>query len=325
MLVRVRAAALNHLDLWVRRGIPGVEISFPRTLGADGAGELAELGPGAGEALAALAFDGDPPRPGDAVVLNPGLSCGRCEFCLRGEEGLCIRYRLLGEHRDGTLAELVAVPAANVFPAPAGLSLAERAAFPLVFLTAWRLLLVRGRLRAGETVLIHGAGGGVASAALAIAVDAGARVMATSSSEAKRARALELGAERAAPRGREDVLAAVREWTGKRGVDVVVESVGKATWATSVDAVARGGRIVVCGATTGGDPPALLNRIFWKQVDVLGSTMGSRADVLALLRRFGAGGLRPVIDSVFPLDDAGAALDRLESGAQFGKVVVEIA
>jgi NADPH:quinone reductase-like Zn-dependent oxidoreductase len=325
VLVRVRAAALNHLDLWVRRGIPGVEISFPRTLGADGAGEIAGLGPGAREALAALPFDGDPPGPGDAVVLNPGLSCGRCEFCLRGEEGLCIRYRLLGEHRDGTLAELVAVPAANVFPAPAGLSLAERAAFPLVFLTAWRLLLVRGRLRAGETVLIHGAGGGVAGAALAIAVDAGARVMATSSSEAKRARALELGAERAAPRGREDVLAAVREWTGKRGVDVVVESVGKATWATSVDAVARGGRIVVCGATTGGDPPALLTRIFWKQVDVLGSTMGSRADLLALLRRIGAGRLRPVIDSVFPLDEAGAALDRLASGAQFGKVVVEIA
>ena len=309
----------------MRRGIPGVQVSFPRILGADASGELAELGPGAAGELAALSFDGrTPPAVGDSVVLNPGLSCGRCEFCTRGEEGLCIRYRLLGEHRDGTLAELVAVPAANVFPAPTGLSGEERAAFPLVFLTAWRLLLVRGRLREGETVLIHGVGGGVSSAALAIAVETGARVLVTSSSEEKLARALDLGAERAVHRGRDDVLAAVREWTGKRGVDLVVETVGKATWATSLDAVARGGRIVVCGATTGGDPPALLTRIFWKQVDVLGSTMGSRADFLALLRRIGTGRLRPLVDSVFPLDETAAALGRLESGQQFGKVVVRI-
>jgi NADPH:quinone reductase-like Zn-dependent oxidoreductase len=325
VLVRLRASALNHLDLWVRRGIPGVPIAFPRILGADGAGELAALGPGAADALASLRFDGAPPRTGDAVVLNPGLSCGRCEFCLAGEEGLCVRYALLGEHRDGTLAELVAVPAANVFPAPERLSREERAAFPLVFLTAWRMLRVRGRLRAGETVLIHGIGGGVATAALAVAVDAGARVLATSSSAEKLARALELGAERAAGRGRDEVLAAVRDWTGKRGVDVVVESVGRATWATSLDAVARGGRVVVCGATTGFDPPALLHRIFWKQVDVLGSTMGSRADFLALLRRIGEGRLRPAVDSVFPLDRAGEALERLESGEQFGKIVVEVA
>jgi NADPH:quinone reductase-like Zn-dependent oxidoreductase len=326
VLVALRAASVNHLDLWVRKGIPGVAVEFPRVPGADGAGMIAALGPGADVMLRRQ------PRPegkerlseGDRVVLNPGLSCGNCEFCSRGDDNLCIRYRLVGEHTDGTWAQAIAVPAANVFPAPARLGFDACAAFPLVYLTAWRMLHVRGRLRPGETVLIHGVGGGVSSAALQIAVEAGARVIVTSSSVAKLSRALALGAERGVDYASEDVVAAVREWTGKRGVDVVVENVGRATWAASLDAVARGGRIVTCGATTGDDPPAGLRRIFWKHLDVLGSTMGSRRDFEAVLRKIADGVITPIVDTVFPLSEAAAAFTRLESGEQFGKIVLSI-
>lgn len=327
VLVALGAASLNHLDLWVRKGIPGVSVDFPRIPGADGAGELVELGPGAADLLLRQpppAGESRPLRAGDRVILNPGLSCGRCEFCARGDDNLCIRYRLLGEHTDGTWAEKVAVPVRNVFPAPERLGIEACAAFPLVYLTAWRMVRVRGRLAAGETVLIHGVGGGVSSAALQIAIQAGGRVLATSSSDSKLARAAELGAERVANYAREDVRDAVREWTAKRGVDLVIDNVGTATWALSLDAVARGGRIVTCGATTGGDPPALIPRIFWKQVDVLGSTMGSRRDFEALLATISAGALSPLVDSVFPLAAAGAAMTRLESGEQFGKIVLQI-
>lgn len=326
--IAVQAAALNHLDLWVRRGIPGVEVRFPRILGADGVGALEGLGPGAAKALRrqpAPTGSGRPLAEGDRVVLNPGLSCGVCEFCTRGDSNLCIRYRLLGEHLDGTLAEYVVVPAANVYPAPERLKLEQCAAFPLVYLTAWRMVRVRGRLAPGETVLVHGVGGGVASAALQIAVAAGGRVMATSSSDAKLARAHELGAERTVNYAREDVLAAVRDWTARRGVDLVIDSVGGSTWLLSLDAAVRGGRIVTCGATADSDPPARINRIFWKQVDVLGSTMGNRDDFRAVLERLAAGELTPVVDSVFPLDRTADALARLESGAQFGKVVIGVA
>ncbi|MBA2565263.1 MAG: zinc-binding dehydrogenase [Gemmatimonadetes bacterium] len=330
VLVRIRAASLNHLDLWVRNGIPGLPIQFPRILGADGAGEILELGDGAAEILAALPSAGGPVRArrpleaGARVLLNPGLSCGRCEFCARGEENLCIRYRLVGEHVDGTWAECVAVPAASVFPAPDGLSFEACAAFPLVFLTAWRMVRVRGRLAPGETVLVHGVGGGVSSAALQIALEAGARVMVTSSSDEKLARAAEIGAERGVRYDREDVALAVREWTSKRGVDLVVDSVGGPAWSTSLDAVARGGRIVTCGATAGGDPPARIQRIFWKQVDVLGSTMGNRRDFEAVLEKVSAGALAPLIDSVFPLARAGDAMARLEARAHFGKIVLGV-
>ncbi len=325
--VAVQAAALNHLDLWVRNGIPGVEVRFPRVLGADGTGTIEALGPGAVEALRRQPAPAGTERPlseGDRVVLDPGLSCGICEFCARGDENLCIRYRLLGEHADGTLAGRVVVPAANVYPAPARLTPEQCAAFPLVYLTAWRMLRVRGRLVPGETVLVHGVGGGVAGAALQIAVAAGGRVMVTSSSVGKLARALGLGAERGVDYTREDVRVAVREWTAKRGVDLVIDSVGGPAWSLGLDAVARGGRIVTCGATAGGDPPARINRIFWKQVDVLGSTMGNRADFRALLDRLAAGELEPIVDSVFPLSRAAEAMARLESGAQFGKVVLRV-
>ena len=326
VLVGLAAASLNHLDLWVRNGIPGVPVSFPRILGADGAGTILELGEGADEALARQPAGpgGRPLAPGDRVVLNPGLSCGRCEFCRRGEDHLCIRFRLLGEHADGTWAERIAVPAVNVFPWPAALSAAEAAAFPLVTLTAWRMLRVRGRLARGETVLVHGIGGGVATAALGIAVAAGARVMVTSSADAKLARARELGAEAGVNYVREDVRAAVRAWTAKRGVDVVVDSVGGEAWSVSLDAAARGGRIVTCGATAGEDPPARIRRIFWKHLDVLGSTMGSRRDFADVLAAVARGELRPAVDRVFPLAEAGAALRRLEARGQFGKIVLTI-
>jgi NADPH:quinone reductase-like Zn-dependent oxidoreductase len=327
VLVGVRAASVNHLDLWVRKGIPGVRVDFPRILGGDGAGVILELGTGAGELLRhqpPAAGERRPLRQGDRVLLNPGLSCGGCEFCARGDDNLCIRYRLIGEHTDGTWAEAVAVPARNVFPAPARLGFEACAAFPLVYLTAWRMLRVRGRLAAGETVLVHGVGGGVSSAALQIAVEAGARVMVTSSRREKLERALALGAERGVDYTAEDVREAVRAWSGKRGVDLVVDNVGGDAWAVSLDAVARGGRIVTCGATAGGDPPAGIQRIFWKQVDVLGSTMGNRRDFEAVLEKVSYGGLEPLVDSVFPLAEASAALARLESGEQFGKIVLRV-
>jgi NADPH:quinone reductase-like Zn-dependent oxidoreductase len=285
------------------------------------------MGAGAAELLARqppIAGGGRTLRVGDRVVLNPGLSCGACEFCARGDENLCIRYRLLGEHTDGTWAELAIAPASNVYPAPALLSDVECAAFPLVHLTAWRMVRVRGRLAPGQTVLVHGVGGGVSSAALQIALDGGGRVMATSSSDRKLARALELGAERAVNYTTEDVRAAVREWTAKRGVDLVVDNVGGDTWAVSLDVAARGGRIVTCGATAGDDPPARLRRIFWKQIDVLGSTMGNRRDFEAVLAKLATGALRPVVDRIYPLREAGTALERLAAGEQFGKIVLSV-
>ena len=326
VLVGLRAASLNHLDLWVRNGIPGVPVEFPRILGADGAGVIVEVGEEAEATLAAQppVEGGRPLRAGDRVVLNPGLTCGACEFCRRGDEHLCIRYGLLGEHADGTWAEAVAIPASNVYPAPARLGFEACAAFPLVYLTAWRMVRVRGRLAAGETVLVHGVGGGVSSAALQIAVEAGGRVMVTSSSDEKLGRAAELGAERGVNYVTGDVRAAVREWTGKRGVDLVVDNVGGPAWSLSLDVTVRGGRIVTCGATAGDDPPARIRRIFWKQVDILGSTMGNRRDFESMLRKLAEGALEPVVDSVFPLAEAGAALTRLESREQFGKIVLSI-
>lgn len=326
VVVRLAAASLNRLDLWVRNGIPGVPITFPRIPGADGAGTIAALGAGAAEELELQPRPGGggPPRVGDAVVLDPGLTCGRCEFCIRGDTQLCFRYRLLGEHADGTWAEAIAVPARNVFPAPRGVTPEAAAAFPLVYLTAWRMVRVRGRLEPGETVLIHGVGGGVSSAALQIAVAYGGRVIVTSSSDEKLARAAALGAERGVNYRTDDVRAAVRDWTGKRGVDLVIDNVGGPAWSVSLDAAARGGRIVTCGATAGDEPPARIRRIFWKHLDVLGSTMGSRRDFEAVLRAVEDRTLEPLVDSVFPLREAAAALDRLEGGEHFGKIVLRV-
>ncbi len=295
VLIRLRAASLNHLDLWLRRGLPSVP--KPRILGADGAGVVEELGLGA-----------DGFRPGERVVLNPGLDDGA---------------RIVGEHMDGTHAELIAIPAEYVHRLPDGLSFEEAAAFPLVFATAYRMLATRALLREGEWVLVWGIGSGVATAALAVAKALGARVVVTSSRSEKLARAGELGAD-AAVSTDADVVEEVRTLTDGHGVDVVVEHVGEATWKTSLQAARKGGRIVVCGATSGPNPPANLHRVFWKQLSILGSTMGTREDFRAVFELVTSGRARPVVDRVFPLSEARAAHEYLERGDQLGKVVLTV-
>jgi NADPH:quinone reductase-like Zn-dependent oxidoreductase len=290
VLVELRAASLNHLDLWIRKGLPSVP--KPRILGADGAGIRVDTG--------------------ERVVINPGIDHG---------DG---RITVVGEHFDGTHAELVAVPEGNVYPLPDEISFEDAAAFPLVFETAYRMLVTRAALREGETVFVWGIGGGVATAALAIAKALGARVIVTSSSKAKLARARELGADETVDHAGEDVKARVKELTGGRGADVVIEHVGEATWRTSLDIAAQNGRVVVCGATSGPNPPAALHRVWWKQLSVLGSTMGSREDFEAAYELVKSGRARPVVDSVFPLAEARSAHERLESGEQLGKVVLTI-
>jgi zinc-binding alcohol dehydrogenase/oxidoreductase len=296
VLIRMRAASLNHLDVWTRKGLPSVP--KPRILGADGAGTVEALGDG----VSGLA-------PGQSVVINPGLE----------HDGA---IHVIGEHTQGVHAELAAVPATNVYPLREGLSFEQAAAFPLVYETAYRMLVTRAGLRSGEWVLIWGIGGGVATAAFRIAQALGAHTIVTSGSTEKLAKATELGADVAVDHAEGDVVAAVKEATGK-GTDVVVETVGDATWKRTLDAVRPGGRVVVCGATSGPNPPAGLHRLWWKQLDILGSTMGTRADFEGAYDLVAAGAT-PIVDSVFPLAEARAAHERLESGEQFGKIVLVI-
>jgi NADPH:quinone reductase-like Zn-dependent oxidoreductase len=310
--VAIRAAALNHLDLFVRNGIP--DVPLPQIPGADGSGVVDVLGPGV-EGLA----------EGDRVLLQPGLYCNACEFCRGGEQSLCVKFEIVGEHAAGTFAEKVVVPARNVFPVPARLSFEQAAAFPLVYQTAWRMIVGRAAVRPGETVLIHGAGGGVGGAAVEVALLAGARVFATTSGEEKSRRLREAGAEVVLDHAKEDVAKSVRTITGKRGVDVVVDSVGEKTWATSLKVVALGGRIVTCGATTGPNPKEEIRQIFWKQIAILGSTMSNDREFRAMLSAVEAGKLTPRIDQVFPLSEARQAYARLEEGKQHGKIVLRVA
>lgn len=312
--VRLLAAALNRLDLWTINGLPGVTITPPWILGADGMGVVAEV-----------SADVTSVRVGDRVLLNPGLSCRRCEYCLKGEHPLCIRFRLLGEHHPGTLAEQIVVPAVNVRRVPAGVSDEVAAAFPLATLTAWRMCVSRAQVRAGEEVLIWGIGGGVALAALQICKSLGARVWVTSGSQEKLERARALGADELLDHSAVNVAKEIRARTGKRGVDVVVDSVGERTWEQSLGSLARAGRLVTCGGTSG---PALsmdVRKLFWNQWSILGSTMGNDAEFDAVVAELAAGRLVPPIDSVHALADGRAAFERLESGKQFGKVVVRIA
>jgi NADPH:quinone reductase-like Zn-dependent oxidoreductase len=288
VLIELRAASLNHLDVWIRKGLPSVP--KPRILGADGAGVIAGTD--------------------ERVVINPGV--------LRNE-----RMQIFGETMDGTHAELIAVPRDYVHPIPGDLSLEEAAAFPLVFETAYRMLVTRAHLQAGEWVLIWGIGGGVATAALSIAKALGAHVVVTSSSDAKLDRARELGADGTVNHDRGDVVAAVKELTGG-GAHVVVDDVGEATWKRTLDSARPEGRIVVCGATTGPNPPAALHRVWWKQLSILGSTMGTPEDFKGAYDLIAAGKARPVVDQVFPLADARAAHERLEAGEQLGKIVLRI-
>ena len=289
VLVRLRAASLNHLDLWVRKGLPSVP--KPRILGADGAGIREDTG--------------------ERVVINPGIEHGE-------------QISVVGEHMDGTHAELVAVPETNVYPLPDEISFEDAAAFPLVFETAYRLLVTRARLREGEWVLLWGIGSGVATAGLAIAKALGAKALVTSSSDEKLERATALGADATVNHATGEVREAVKEATGRAGVEVVLEHVGEATWQTSIQAARSGGRIAVCGATSGPNPPAALHRIWWKQLSILGSTMGTREDFEAAYELVKSGRAKPVVDSVYPLEEARAAHERMEAGEQFGKIVLSI-
>jgi NADPH:quinone reductase-like Zn-dependent oxidoreductase len=307
--VAIRAAALNHLDLFVRDGIP--DVPLPQIPGGDGSGVVDALG----EGVTGLV-------PGDRVLIQPGLFDGTCEFCLAGEQSLCVKYKILGEHTAGTFAEFVVVPAVNVFPIPAGLSFPQAAAFPLAYQTAWRMIVGRAAVRAGETVLIHGVGGGVAGACLEIARLAGARVLATTSGAEKARRAREAGAELVVDYTAEDVGQAVRRHTAKRGADVVVDTVGEQTWMTSLKAVARGGRIVTCGATSGPNPKEEIRLIFWKHISILGSTMANDHEFRALLHAVASGRLKPKVDRVFPFSRAAEAYALMESGKQDGKIVL---
>jgi NADPH:quinone reductase-like Zn-dependent oxidoreductase len=303
--IRVLAAALNHLDLFVLRGMPGADITAPWILGADCVGLI----------------DGTD----DLVVVNPGISDGTCEYCLRGEQSLCVRFGLLGEHLPGTIADYIVVPKRNVAHIPRDTPIAEAAGFTLATLTAWRMLVTRAQLRPNENVLIQGIGGGVALAALQIARQIGARIWVTSSSDEKLAHARALGADEILNYRTCDVAKTIRARTGKRGVDVVVDSVGEATWASSLGALGKFGRLVTCGATSGPTVTTDARKLFWNQWSILGSTMGNDAEFAAVANELRQGRLRPPIDSEFDISDGRAAFARLESGAQFGKIVVRVA
>lgn len=312
--VSIRAAALNHLDLFVVHGVPGVTITKDWILGADGAGVVDAVGAAVRNV-----------KVGDRVLLNPGVSCGECEYCREGDQPLCVKYKILGEHCAGTLAEHVVVPAVNARVIPSGVSWETAAAFPLATLTAWRMLVSRAQLRAGETVLIWGIGGGVALAALQIAKRIGARVFVTSGSAEKLRRARELGADETFDHNAQDVAKEIRVLTAKRGVDVVVDNVGQATWQRSLLALGKRGRLVTCGGTSGPLVESDVRRMFWSQLTLMGSTMGNEREFDAIVDALAGGALVPPVDSVFPLADGRAAFARLESGQQFGKVVVTVA
>jgi NADPH:quinone reductase-like Zn-dependent oxidoreductase len=311
VLVRVRACALNHLDLWVRGGLPGVSIPLPHIPGSDVAGVIAKIGPSVTTV-----------QPGQKVLLAPGVACGKCPACLAGHDNRCPQFTNLGYRIDGGCAEFVRCPEVNCFPYPESLPFEQAAAVPLVFQTAWHMLLTRAQLQPGEEVLILGAGSGVGSAAIQIAKMFGCRVIATAGSEAKLAKAKELGADEVINHKSQRIKDEVRRLTAKRGVDVVFEHVGTATWDDSVASLAGSGRLVTCGATTGYDAKIDLRFLFSRQLSILGSYMGTKSEFATVLKLVAAGRLKPVLDRTFPLKDCAAAHAHLESGEQFGKVVL---
>jgi NADPH:quinone reductase-like Zn-dependent oxidoreductase len=312
VLVRVRACALNHLDLWQRRGLPHVAIPLPHISGSDVAGEV----------VAAAAPD---VAVGTRVMLQAGVSCGRCMACLSGRDNECSQYEVLGyRHHQGGYAELVKVPVQNLVAIPDHVDFVHAAAFPLTFVTAWHMLVTRARVRRGDDVLILAAGSGVGQAAIQIARLRGARVIATAGSEEKLEKARALGAAEVIHHHRQDIADEIKRLTNKRGVDVVIEHVGEATWAKSVRSLARGGRLVTCGATTGAKGTVDLAAVFAKQLSIQGSYMGTKGELLEAAPLFFAGELTPVIDCRFPLADAARAQRRLEESGQFGKIVLDV-
>jgi NADPH:quinone reductase-like Zn-dependent oxidoreductase len=313
VLVRVRACALNHLDLWVRRGIPGVNFALPHIPGSDISGEIAQIG-----------ADVTTVRVGQKVVLAPGVSCGKCAACISGQDNRCRQFTNLGYMIDGGCAEFVRAPEVNCMPYPENLSFEQAAAIPLVFQTAWHMLVGRAELQPGEDVLILGAGSGVGSAAIQIAKFFGARVIATAGSDEKLQKAKELGADHFINHKTQKIREGVRRITNKRGVDVVFEHVGTATWDESIASLAPGGRLVTCGATTGYDAKIDLRFLFSRQLSLLGSYMGTKSELHTVMKLVAAGKLKPVVDRIFPLAEAAAAHAYLESSSQFGKVVLTV-
>jgi NADPH:quinone reductase-like Zn-dependent oxidoreductase len=311
VLVEVRACALNHLDVWARGGLPGIEIPLPHILGNDIAGVVRR----AGELVNWV-------REGDEVMLQPGVSCGHCLDCLRGQDNMCPEYDILGYRRDGGYAELVRAPGVNVIPKPPGLSFEEAAALPLVTVTAWHMLSTRARVQPGETVLIHAAGSGVGSVGIQIAKLRGARVIATAGSDEKLAKARELGADEVVNYTRPDWPKEVRRLTERAGVDVVFEHTGAETWPGSLQSMKKNGRLVTCGATSGFDARTDLRQVFYRNLSLLGSFMGSKAELLDAMKFVERGQLRAVIDRTLPLSEARRAHELMQDRAQFGKLVL---
>jgi len=310
VLVRMKAATVNRVDLYMRDSGAGITHTLPQIMGVDGAGVIEAADEGA--------------LIGRRVTIYPGLVCGHCEFCARGEPVLCAKMRLLGEHCDGTMAEYVCVPAANALEIPAGLDFAQGAALGVNYLTAWRMLFTKAKLQPGETVLVFGIGGGVSFAALQIAKAAGARVLVTSRSAEKLNRATAHGADAVIDAPADKIPAAVMGLTGGRGVDVVIENVGGAMWSSALKSLVRGGRIATCGATIGDNPSADLRRVFIRQLQIFGSTLGNPGEFAELIEWCAAGRLRPPIDARYRLDDVRDAFALLESGEQFGKIAIDI-
>lgn len=315
--VRVKAAALNHLDLFVIAGMPGVTITPPWILGADATGVIDAVGDLTGISDNQL-------KVGDNVIINPGISDHTCEYCLAGEQSLCVKFGILGEHAPGTLAEYIVVPAVNARSIPRDKPVEQAAAFTLATLTAWRMVVTRARVKKGDNVLIWGIGGGVALAALEIVRSIGAIAWVTSHSDEKLALARGLGAENLLNYSTTDVGKEIRARTAKRGVDVVLDTVGEATWPQSLGALGKRGRLVTCGATSGPMVQMDVRRLFWNQWDIMGSTMGNEAEFDAITKEYRAGHFTPLVDSVFDISQGRQAFERLQSGQQFGKIVVRI-
>ncbi len=313
VLLKVLCAGLNHLDIWVRKGRPGATLTMPHVLGSDAVGVVQAVGTQVKNV-----------RAGDEVVVYPGLSCGHCAFCTQGQRSLCESFGIVGLNRPGTFAEKVAVPASNVYPKPAHLSIEEAGGLVLASLTAWRMLITRADVKPGDCILIHGIGGGVAVSALQLAKRAGAEVIVTSSSDDKLARATELGADHTINYQKENVAERTRQITSGHGVDVVIDAVGAATWPIDLSVVHKGGRIVLCGITTGALAETNLQAVYWNQLTIMGSTLGSTGDLDQMLKAVKVAGFIPVVDEIFPLEKVQEATKKMEAGKQLGKIVLKV-
>jgi NADPH:quinone reductase-like Zn-dependent oxidoreductase len=313
VVLEVRSAGLNHLDIWIRKGREGLVVELPHVIGSDAAGVVIETGRNTHGI-----------NIGDEVILNPGLSCGCCESCYRGEHSECVSFGLVGVSRSGTFAEKVAVPFYNLLRMPQYFNFDEAAALGISYQTAWRMLMTRAKLQAGETILIHGIGGGVALAALQLAKLAGAEVIVTSSSDEKLARAVQIGADHTINYKKKDVVDGVKAITNGRGADIAFDTVGAATWDIDMHAIRRGGRIVLCGVTTGAEATTNLQMLYWNQLTILGSTMGSKEDFAQMLKAMTTAKMKPIIDSVKPLESIQEAMGRMEAAEQFGKIILKV-